>query len=101
VGVKPLVKALAWSEYLETHAARAYSSITAPEVTSAKAILKKLERGVLPNTFSARDIYRQGWANLSDRKRVHEALQLLSDYGWLDVYEDKTGGRTATIYQVK
>jgi len=101
VGVKSIVKALAWSEYLETHAVRAYSSITAPEVTAAKAILKKLEKGGLPNTFSARDIYRQGWANLSDRKRVHEALQLLSDYGWLSVYEDKTGGRTATIYQVK
>ena len=99
VGKRPTLQALAWAEYLETHARRAYASVMTPEVTTAKAILEKLRRGELSHTFAARDIYRRGWAHLSEREHVLDALQLLADLDRLAVYTRGTEGRTATVYQ--
>ena len=100
VGKRPMLQALAWAEYLETHARRAYASVMSPEVTAAKAILEKLRRGELSHTFAARDIYRRGWAHLSEREHVLDALQLLVDLDRLAVHVRDTGGRVATIYEV-
>lgn len=94
-----ILKALAWGEYLETHAIRAYASVTAPEVQAARAILRRIEKGDVSGTFAARDIYRNGWTQLTDTKRVHEALSLLVDYGHLQATTIDTDGRPATVYE--
>ena len=94
------LKALAWSEYLESHAVRTYASVTAPEIGAAKAILKRIEKDDLANFFTARDVYRNGWAQLSDSQRAREALNLLVDYGHLNPVTVETAGRPATHYQV-
>jgi hypothetical protein len=98
VGARPTLQALAWAEYLESHARRAYASVMAGEVTSAKAILDKLRRGELPSSFAARDVYRKGWAHLSDREQVVDALQLLADLDYLAAHTLDTGGRPLTHY---
>lgn len=96
-----LLKALAWGDYLETHAKRAYGSILQPEVSAAKAILSRIKKGDLPNTFTGRDIQRRGWARLQDRMQIRNALDLLVDYNWLDMEQrDETGGRPATTYHL-
>ena len=100
VGKHPTLRALAWSEYLESHAQRAYASVTNCEAVSAKAIIAKLERKELPMTFAARDIYRKGWTHLSCREQVNDALVLLADLDWLDVDVRATGGRSSTVYLV-
>lgn len=99
VSERATLQALAWAEYLETHARRAFASVMSPEVTAAKAILEKLRRGELSHTFAARDIYRRGWAHLSEREQVLDALQLLVDLDRLAVHVRDTGGRVATIYE--
>ena len=99
VSERATLQALAWAEYLETHARRAYASVTSPEVSAAKAILEKLRRGELPRTFAARDIYRRGWAHLADREQVFDALQLLADLDRLAAHTRDTDGRTATVYE--
>ena len=99
VGKRATLQALAWAEYLETHARRAYASVISPEVTAAKVILEKLRRGELTRTFAARDIYRRGWAHLSEREQVLDALQLLADLDRLAVHIRGTEGRTATVYE--
>jgi putative DNA primase/helicase len=99
VNGRATLQALAWAEYLETHARRAYASVTCGEVTAAKAILEKLRRGELPRAFAARDIYRKGWAHLSDRETVNDALQLLMDLDWVTVTVVPTQGRSAAIYE--
>jgi hypothetical protein len=93
------LQALAWAEYLETHARRAYASVTTQEVRAAKAIIERLRKGDLARTFSSRDVWRPGWANLSDREQVADALRLLVDMDWLAVYQAETGGRRATVYE--
>jgi putative DNA primase/helicase len=98
VGSPAVVQALAWAEYLETHARRAYGAVTAPEVDAAKAILFRLRRGDLKSPFSGWNVWRPGWASLSDRELVQDALQLLVDLDHLRVGKQETRGRTATTY---
>ncbi|MGH8565663.1 MAG: YfjI family protein [Gammaproteobacteria bacterium] len=99
VGKRPTLQALAWAEYLETHAARAYASVTICDTVAAKAVLERLRKGDLPRTFSSRDVWRPGWMRLSDRQRVSDALRLLVDLDWLATHRRPTDGRTATVYE--
>lgn len=99
VSERAVLQALAWSEYLETHARRAYASVTSPEITAAKAIIYRLRKGDLATKFSSRDVWRPGWAMLSDRELVTEALQLLVELDWLRITKQETAGRTATVYE--
>jgi putative DNA primase/helicase len=100
VSKRATLQALAWGEYLETHAQRAYSSATAPGAATAKAILAKIRKGDLGRTFSSRDVWRPGWAGLTDRELVVDALRLLVDYDWLSAARHETGGRPSTVYEV-
>jgi hypothetical protein len=92
------LQALGWSEYLETHAMRAYTAGLQPKVTTAKAILKRIKKGDLPASFSSKDVWRPGWSGLSDSADVNEALNMLLDYGYLKSEQKETGGRSATIF---
>jgi hypothetical protein len=61
-----LARAIAFSEYLETHAVRAYSAGINDGVSAAKAVLKHIRAGDLKDGFSRRDVHQAKWANLSD-----------------------------------
>ena len=92
------IQALAWSEYLESHAVRAYASVTNSTASAARSILKRI--GELPEQFTARDVYRNQWSGLTDREMVRDALDMLGDYGHLipDVHD--TGGRPTVVYRL-
>ena len=47
IGEKALLRALAFAEYLETHARRAYGAGAASEAAAAKAILARIRKGDL------------------------------------------------------
>ena len=99
VTASAMLKALAWAQYLEAHAHRAYGSAQAPEVATAKAVLSRIKRGDLPRTgFGSRDVWRPAWSGLGDRDAVASALAYLVDMGWLSETKRETEGRTATIY---
>jgi putative DNA primase/helicase len=100
VGKGATLQALAWGEYLESHARRAYGSVSQPEATAAKAILKRIRNGDLPGEFSSRDVKRPGWSMLNDSEQVQSALDLLVDYDWLLLEQRETGGRPAKIYTI-
>lgn len=99
VGEVSFLRALSMIEYLESHANRAYASISMPDVDSAKQILSKLKSGQLSNPFKARDIYSAGWTGLGTEETA-VALDLLLDYRWLDAEEVATGGRPTTVYHL-
>jgi putative DNA primase/helicase len=98
VGTVALERALNWARYVETHARRAYGSITAAEAATAKAILAKLRSGDLKPEFSSRDVWRPGWSKLTDRKTVAAGLKMMVDYDHLREEPVMTGGRPATVY---
>jgi Protein of unknown function (DUF3987) len=93
-----LLRAIAFSEYLESHARRIYSYATRPDIDAAKTLLKRLSNGKLPTPFKVRDIYRAGWAGLETPAKAQGAIGLLREYGHLVAEELNTGGRATTQF---
>lgn len=98
---KPAVmRSLALSQYLETHARRAYASGSDVSTAAARAILIRIRKKDLQDGFTARDIYRNHWSDLSDHNRTQAGLDLLSDFDWLAPQTSQTGGRPSVAYSV-
>jgi hypothetical protein len=91
-------RAAAWCDLLEAHARRIYACVTAEKLRAAKALLGKLKAGTLRSPFTAREIYKAGWAGLTERETVEEALATLADHGWLRDITRETGGRPLREY---
>jgi putative DNA primase/helicase len=99
IGEVATIKALAWSEYLESHVMRVYGSLTRPDITTAKAILKKIKVEKLnPEGFTVREILRPCWTGLSDKEQVEAGLEVLQNYNWLYREVEKTAGRPKEIF---
>lgn len=93
-----LRRAIAWAKYLETHARRVYSQALEPGMAAALALVDRLV--ALPEEFTARDIYRHGWAGL-DREGTEKALAVLLDYGQIVALEGEgKSGRPSQLYRV-
>ena len=75
VGESATMRALAWADYLRSHAVRLYSAGETMAEDGARLILER--RAQLPEPFTARDIHRRNWAGLSDRDTVGAALEVL------------------------
>ena len=94
------LRALAWGEYLETHAERAYSSVSNADASTAKAILRRIKKGDLRPPFSTRDVWRPGWSKLSDRDQVVGGLRMLEDYRHIYIERVNTNGRPKMLYHL-
>ncbi|WP_375685557.1 YfjI family protein [Bartonella sp. TT110JLCBS] len=70
-----LERALYWEEYLISHAKRLYAANDTLTAERAKLIVERCD--LLPNVFTARDIYRRCWRSLKDNGAVKQALELL------------------------
>jgi hypothetical protein len=79
---------------------RAQSFIAQAETAAGKAILARIRKRELSDGFTARDIYRHGWSNLSDRGHVQSGLDLLADLDWLVPNTTATGGRASVAYSI-
>jgi hypothetical protein len=98
-----LLKALALTEYAESHAKRIYGGGNAVEVAAGQAILKHVQAGDLKDGFTARDVRRHQWAHLGDRGHVQMGLDLLVELGHLAGQEVGTcarGGRPTIAYSI-
>ena len=95
-----LLRAIAFSVYLESHAQRIYSYATRPDIDAAKTLLKRLAAGKLNDKFTMRDIYQKGWTGLETALKAEAALDLLMDYRHLKSVEVNTGGRPTIYYKL-
>jgi hypothetical protein len=95
-------RAVAWCEYLEAHARRLYASVTDGAALAAKLLSTKLRRGDLKNPFRAREIFKKGWAGLTEKESVYPALGLLEELGWVrpEVERGEKGGRPTILYWI-
>lgn len=101
VSEPPLTQALAWGDYLESHAKRVYSACTQLEIDAAKAILRLLRNKTISSPVSARDIYHMGRHQLSNQDIVKAALELLASRHWLTGEQKSTGGRPTIVYHAR
>lgn len=107
---RELIRALAWGDYLRTHAVRLYAAATVPETAGAHALLAKIKAGslrdgdgVLWEGFTPRLVAVKHWAGLSTPGDVRKAAELLADYGWLARETAPTGsagGRPSERYLI-
>lgn len=105
-----LVRALAWGDYLRSHAERLYAAAVMPETAGAAALLAKIKAGkltdadgVLCESFTARLVAVKHWGGLGTADAVRKAADLLVDYGWLEKETTPTGaagGRPSERYLV-
>lgn len=105
-----LIRAVAWGEYLRSHAQRIYAAAMIPETAGAKLLLDKIKAGklcdgdgVILEAFTPRLVAVKHWAGLSTPDAVRKAADLLADYGWLArelVPSGPSGGRPTERYQI-
>lgn len=97
VGELATTRALAWADYLESHARRVYSAGTASATAAAKTILANKSK--LPDVFTMRDIYRKGWKGVNE-EITEDALDLLIDCNYLmaSTTETRANGRPTTRF---
>ena len=110
IHARELLRALAWCDYLRTHANRLYAAAVIPETTGAKQLLDKIKAGklcdgdgVLLEVFTPRLVAVKHWAGLGTPDAVRKAADLLADYGWLAreaVPTGATGGRPSDRYLI-
>ena len=95
-----VLMALAWGEYLETHARRLYASVATPDAATARAIIAKIRSGALPAVLTVRDIYRPQWTGLTDLETIKSGIKLLVERDWLVEIRKDTGGRPSFEYRL-
>jgi putative DNA primase/helicase len=85
-----LLRALAWSDYLRSHAERIYAAAVAPETSGAHALLGKIRAGkladgdgVLEESFEVWRVALKHWSGLATTEDVRKAADLLFEHGWL------------------
>jgi hypothetical protein len=91
-------RALNFIDYLLDHANRIYNASSEAEALAAKAILSRIRKGDLKDGFSARQIRRHEWSNLTDQEQITAGLDLLVDYDWLAEKLISTPGRPRRVY---
>lgn len=87
-----------WGDYLESHARRAYASLSLDSAEAARAIWRKVSKGNLPIPFTARDIGQKGWSGLTEQSRIDAGLEALTDAYRLRAEKVMTGGRPSVLY---
>ena len=102
VSLDSLLRALSWSEYLQSHAVRAYGAGTGLDTDGATALLAKISAGKVADGFKPADVYWKGWANLSTPEAVHAAARMLCDLGHMRLVEVKPSGagRPSVSYRI-
>lgn len=90
IGERELIRALAWGDYLRSHAERLYSAAVTPEMGAAAGLLTKLKGGrltdadgVIVDSFTPRQVAVKGWAGLGAPDAVRKAADMLCDFDWL------------------
>jgi len=103
ISEESLLKALAWGEYLRSHAERMYAAGTRPDVNSAKALLAKIKEGKVRDGFAINMVYHKGWSELADAKTASAAAEFLVTLGHLRKIEHPAtvkGGRPTVRYLI-
>ena len=81
-------------------ARRVYAAAISPDVTAARALAGRLQRGDLPSPFAVRDVYRPQWSGLTTREAAAAALDVLVDVDWLRPEEVPTRGRPRRVFHI-
>lgn len=92
-----LAMALELVDYLRSHAERLYSIVDNAAIKGAKLMLKRRDK--LPSPFTPREVQRKGWAGLTEREQVQDAIDVLEEHNQIKrQYQNDTGGRPSVRF---
>jgi putative DNA primase/helicase len=103
VSRQSVLRALAFTKYLESHARRVYGAGILAEVAAAKSILRRIKGGDLADGFTAREVRRKDWSHLTESHHIAAGLDLLVDHNYVAVQDRPTGqkgGRPSAAYLI-
>lgn len=100
VGETSLLRAIGWSDHLREHAIRLYGAALQPDRDAARTVWGKIKTGKLGQQFTTRDVYRPGWAGLTNTQEAGAALAILKDHGLIVSVVVQTGGAPSETWGV-
>ncbi len=92
-------RAAAWCEILETHARAIFQNLFTKQSVE-NLILQKIADGKLGKIFTAREIARAQWTNLTSLNEIKKALDGLVDDGKIRVLPNEGTGRPKVRYEL-
>ncbi len=95
-----LARAIGWGDVLESHARRIYACGIEPGLAHARALARRIVSGEIQDGFTERDIYRNHWSMLSDKRQVQLAVAELADLDWLRIQTLATPGRSKAVHRI-
>jgi hypothetical protein len=96
IGERELMRAMAWGDYLRSHAERLYSAAVTPETGAAAGLLKKIRAGAVGVSFTPREVAVKHWSGLGTPDAVRKAAELLCEFDWLRREVIEAPGRRAS-----
>ncbi|TXH76472.1 MAG: DUF3987 domain-containing protein [Thiothrix sp.] len=100
VSEEALLKALAWSEYLEGHMQRIYGLSVSIDDDNAIALAGKFGQQ-LKERFTLRDILQANWQGIGrDKEKALAAIGVLLDHGYIMAEQRETNGRPTIDYLI-
>lgn len=93
------LRAMAWCEYLESHARRIYSFVVDADEQAAVELAKRIKKKDIEDGFTLRDVYRNCWSMLTTKEDVEKACNILMEAGWLKE-EIPERGKTRKLYHI-
>ena len=107
VGIMPvslshIEQAIAYTNYLWSHALRVYGCAATQETSAAQELVKHITTGKLPSVFSVREVYhRHHWYALETPDKARAALRHLQDLNWVrEVKSEREKGRPTETWEV-
>jgi hypothetical protein len=99
VGRDATLRALMWSDYLESHANRIYSFVGSGDSRTAKELLQRI-KSKRWTEFTLRDVYRNCWSGLDTPETAKSACEVLERYDWIKKFTKENKGRPSESYIV-
>ncbi|HWN92949.1 MAG TPA: DUF3987 domain-containing protein [Verrucomicrobiae bacterium] len=95
-------RATAWCTYLDAHARRLYALLTDAARVAAAVLATKITHGRLASPFTAREVYRNEWAGLTEPRVLQGALEGLEELGWIraEAMRAPDGGRPTVRFRL-
>jgi putative DNA primase/helicase len=92
--------ALRWvTEYLDKHAKRVYN-LSRPGGESAYHLAIAIKERRLESHFTVRDVRQKHWRGLGKDEEITDAIDALTEWGWLRAAQISGTGRPTTKYEI-
>jgi len=96
-------RAVATCSYYQAHAARVYASVITPSLRAANSLARHIQHNELRDGFTAREVVRHHWTDLSTMDLVGAAIGHLKDLNWLrssTTAPTERGGRPSESFSI-